>query len=111
MESDQKIQLQYSAKAAGIANFWKKMIGESRGIKRLDAIAKKQAFEHDFEQWAQSNPETKAKYSPLLPAFSTAVGLLTGSYSLGWHKMPPAVMALHDHMYTSFVGSCGHCIQ
>jgi len=69
MESDRLIRIQYSAKAAGISNYWKKMIGESRGIKRLDGIEKKQAFEQDFHQWLQSNPEANAKYGQLLPAF------------------------------------------
>ena len=69
MESDRLIRIQYSAKAAGIANFWKKMIGESRGIKRLDGIEKKQEFEKTFQQWAQSDATKNNKYGQLLPAF------------------------------------------
>lgn len=69
MESDKLTRIQYSAKAAGISNTWKKMIGESRGIKRLDGIEKKQEFEKTFQEWTQSNTETNAKYGELLPAF------------------------------------------
>ena len=72
MDNDKLTRIQYSAKAAGIANTWKKMIGETRGIKRLDGIEKKQDFEKDFQQWAESNPGTNAKYGELLPAFSKA---------------------------------------
>jgi len=72
MENDRLTRIQYSAKAAGIANFWKKMIGESRGIKRLDGIEKKQDFEKTFQQWAQSDAVTNAKYGQLLPAFGNA---------------------------------------
>jgi len=72
MESDRLIRIQYSAKAAGIANFWKKMIGESRGIKRLDGIEKKQEFEKTFQQWAQSDATINDKYGQLLPAFGNA---------------------------------------
>jgi len=72
MESDRLTRIQYSAKAAGIANYWKKMIGESRGINRLDGIEKKQVFEQSFQQWATSKPETNAKYGQLLPAFDKA---------------------------------------
>jgi hypothetical protein len=72
MESDKLTRIQYSAKAAGIANTWKKMIGETRGIKRLDGIEKKQEFETNFQQWAQSKPGTSLKYGQLLPAFSLA---------------------------------------
>jgi hypothetical protein len=74
MESDRLIRIQYSAKAAGIANFWKKMIGESRGIKRLDGIEKKQEFEKTFQQWAQSDAAKNNKYGQLLPAFGNAYG-------------------------------------
>lgn len=38
---------------------------------------------------------------PLLPAFSTDTGLLPGSYPFVRDKIPPAVMALLDHMHTS----------
>jgi hypothetical protein len=72
MERDRLTRIQYSAKAAGIANSWKKMIGESRGIKLLDGIEKKQAFEISFQKWVQSNPELNAKYGHLLPAFGKA---------------------------------------
>ena len=71
MDGDRLTRIQYSAKAASIANYWKKMIGETRGIKRLDAIEKKQAFERDFQKWAQSNTEKNAKYGQLLPSFGT----------------------------------------
>lgn len=70
MESDKLIRIQYSAKAAGIANYWKKMIGETRGIKRLDGIEKKQEFEKNFTQWAESDAAINAKYGDLLPQFS-----------------------------------------
>jgi hypothetical protein len=74
MENDRLTRIQYSAKAAGIANYWKKMIGETRGVKRMDAIAKKQAFELDFQRWAQSDATTNVKYGSLLPAFATIYG-------------------------------------
>jgi hypothetical protein len=71
MEQDRLVRIQYSAKAAGIANFWKKMIGESRGIKRLDAVDKKQAFEQEFSQWAAADPYREAAYGKLLPAYNS----------------------------------------
>ena len=75
MEGDKLTRIQYSAKAAGISNSWKKMIGESRGIKLLDGVEKKQQFETTFQQWAQSNPETNAKYGQVLPAFNKIYGV------------------------------------
>jgi hypothetical protein len=72
MESDQLTRIQYTAKVKGISNSWKKMIGESRGIKRLDGIGQKQVFEKEFEKWVRSDPGTKARYGQLMPAFAKA---------------------------------------
>ncbi len=74
MENDRLTRIQYTAKLKGISNSWKKMIGESRGIKRLDGIVKKQNFETDFEKWVVSDPRIKAKYGELIPAFNKAYG-------------------------------------
>lgn len=41
MQADPQIRIQYASKDAGVANGWKKMIGESNGVRRLDAINKK----------------------------------------------------------------------
>ncbi len=72
MEEDRLVRIQYSAKANGIANYWKKMIGESGGIRRIDAVAKKEQSEQVFQVWADSTPERKARYGGILPAFKSA---------------------------------------
>jgi len=46
-----------------------------------------------------------------LSTFSTAAGLLSGSYPFVRDKISPAIPTSLDHMYTSSVISCGHCIQ
>ena len=69
INQDDLVRLQYSAKSAGVANYWKKMIGENRGINKLDALNKKREFENKFQKWANSNPELKKKYGSLLTAF------------------------------------------
>jgi hypothetical protein len=66
MNSDPLIRIQYSAKAANVANGWKKWIGEIRGLKRLDAITKKQDFEKDFQNWTNSDYNLKLKYGEIL---------------------------------------------
>ncbi len=67
--NDPKVRIQYASKDARVANYWKKMIGESAGIKRLNGIEKKDAYEKEFQQWTESSPELKEKYGQLLPAF------------------------------------------
>lgn len=48
MRKDQAIKIQYAAKYASIANYWKKWIGETLGLKKTNAVAIKKAFEKDF---------------------------------------------------------------
>ncbi len=69
---DPKVRIQYASKDARVANYWKKMIGESGGIERLNGIEKKQAYEAKFNNWANSSEELKAKYGNLIGAFETA---------------------------------------
>ncbi|MEI6435008.1 MAG: S46 family peptidase [Bacteroidota bacterium] len=72
MDESPLVRIQYMAKVNGIANYWKKMIGESRGIRRFDAIAKKEVAEHQFQLQADSNERWKVNYSGLQDAFKTA---------------------------------------
>ncbi len=77
MNQSDLVRIQYSAKHAGVANYWKKMIGENRGIKRLDAISKKQQLEQGFMQWASTTPERNARYGRIIPEFETLYNRLT----------------------------------
>lgn len=71
MAGDAKIRIQYASKAAGLSNAWKKWQGETRGLKRLDAVGRKQREELLFEEWVGTNEERKKKYGHLLADFST----------------------------------------
>ena len=48
MHKNDTIKLQYTAKYARIANYWKKWIGESQGINKTHAVDKKRQFEKYF---------------------------------------------------------------
>ncbi|MDX8339878.1 S46 family peptidase [Draconibacterium sp. IB214405] len=69
MESDPKIRIQYAAKYQSISNSWKKWQGEIKGLKRLDAINKKLAYEEEFKKWAQQNNTWDNKYEDVFVAF------------------------------------------
>ena len=72
--TDPKVRIQYASKDARVANYWKKMIGESGGIKRMNGIEKKQEFESKFSQWTSTN---NRKYADLLPMFKYTYDELT----------------------------------
>ncbi|MEO8515993.1 MAG: S46 family peptidase [Flavobacterium sp.] len=50
MRKDNAIKIQYASKYASVANYWKKWIGESQGLKKSNAVGLKQDFEKDFQQ-------------------------------------------------------------
>ncbi|MDD3742916.1 MAG: S46 family peptidase [Lentimicrobiaceae bacterium] len=68
------VRIQYAAKHASVANYWKKMIGENRGIQKLDAINKKQELENGFKSWAASDAGREKMYGGILPAFDELYG-------------------------------------
>ena len=49
MRKDNAIKIQYASKYAGVANYWKKWIGETKGLKKSNAIGIKQDFEKEFQ--------------------------------------------------------------
>jgi hypothetical protein len=67
MTADPKVRIQYASKYAGVANYWKKWLGETKGLSRFDAVEKKVAFERDFQAWAGSKGTA---YAGILPAYS-----------------------------------------
>jgi hypothetical protein len=78
MNESKLVRLQYTSKHQGIANGWKKMMGETLGIKKTEAIVKKVTYEKQFQHWADSvsNFQRSASGSPhtsfssLLPDFA-----------------------------------------
>ena len=52
MAQSQAVRIQYSSKAASVSNAWKKWQGEEKGIRKMNTVAAKQAYEEAFSRWA-----------------------------------------------------------
>ena len=52
MDQSQAVRIAYSSKYASVANAWKKWQGEEKGLKKLNTVAAKQAYERRFGEWA-----------------------------------------------------------
>ncbi len=65
MRSNEKTKIQYAAKYAGIANAWKKWIGESEGVKLTKGLERKSREDAEFQKRVNSNPEWSV-YSNLI---------------------------------------------
>jgi len=72
---DPKVRIQYASKDARVANYWKKMIGERGGVKRMKGIEAKQNFEKGFTEWAASSGNNQ--YTTILPEFEKLYKELT----------------------------------
>lgn len=70
MRKDPAIKIQYASKYAGVANYWKKWMGETKGLKKANALAAKQKFEADFTQKVVKAGK-QAEYGTILSEFKT----------------------------------------
>ena len=68
MRKDNAIKIQYASKYAGIANAWKKWIGETQGLKKSLAVDKKLKEEKIFQEKV-TKAGKQAEYGNLLSEF------------------------------------------
>ncbi len=71
MRSRPEARIQYASKQAGIANSWKKWIGESQGVKSTGGLEKKHALEKEFTSRVNKKKDWKKAYGDLLPQMNT----------------------------------------
>ncbi|MEM9983483.1 MAG: S46 family peptidase [Bacteroidota bacterium] len=79
MRANDTIRLMYASKA-GISNGYKKWQGQSRGLTRNQTLVSKQAYEAEFTQRINANPDWKAAYGGLLPQFEELYQKMAGPY-------------------------------
>ena len=69
MRKDNAIKIQYASKYAAVANYWKKWIGETKGLKKSNAISVKQKFEASFEEKVIKDGK-QAEYGNIISDFN-----------------------------------------
>jgi hypothetical protein len=78
MENDMKrndtIRLMYASRYAGVANYYKKWGGEMLGLKKSNAVEKKQEFEKQFLNSISGDASKTEKYKNLLSQFKKTYG-------------------------------------
>ena len=101
MNADHATRIQYAAKYAQTANYWKYFIGQSKGLKRLHVYDKKKEIEDQYQKWADATPERKAKYGDALKMI--ADGYTAGQpYAKPLTYMNEAVFQGAENVYYSF---------
>lgn len=75
MRADEEVRIQYASKQSGIANSWKKWIGENQGVKSTGGIAAKKAYEAEFTERVMGRRKYRKAYGDLLPEFERLYAL------------------------------------
>ena len=70
MNIDSLIRIKYAAKYDSMSNYWKYSIGQNKGIKDLDVVAKKMKQEEDLTKWIHADSARIAKYGWILDTLS-----------------------------------------
>ncbi len=93
MNSNAEVRIKYAAKAASMANSWKKWIGENRGLSKMNALDKKRGLEKDFMAWVNESDERKSEYGNVLTKYKEL-----------YNKITPYELAV-TYFYETILGS------
>jgi hypothetical protein len=66
MRRSDEITINYAPKQARIANAWKKWIGQIDGLKRGNALEKKNDYESNYTETAKGNPEWNKQFGQIV---------------------------------------------
>ncbi|WP_282629034.1 S46 family peptidase [Empedobacter sedimenti] len=69
MEQNQKVNIDYASKYAGVANYWKNRDGMIEALKLHGTVAKKTKEEEKFNKWAQKSAN-KAEYGNVVSSLN-----------------------------------------
>lgn len=72
MDKDQAVRIKYASKYAGIANYWKYYIGQTKQLKKNKVVDKKLTIEKEFVEWVNKDPKRVEKYGKVLENISKA---------------------------------------
>jgi hypothetical protein len=101
MDSDPKTRIQYAAKYAQTANYWKYFIGQTKGLKLHKVYDRRKQLENDFMQWVNQNPARKETYSSIFADIETGYKEMEQSAKLIKY-LEEAVFQGPEFIYFSF---------
>ncbi len=106
MVTNDTVRIKYASKHAGVANGWKKWIGERNGLIRLKTVEEKQTLEQQFAEWVSQSPDRKEKYGHIIPRFAelyAQYSALNNASILGWEAFRSVEMLRFAGYFSSFV--------
>ncbi|MFH0867436.1 MAG: S46 family peptidase [Bacteroidota bacterium] len=91
MKASDEVKIQYAAKYATIANYYKYYIGQSDQLQKLGIYDKKVAIEKAFTEWYSSDASLKQKYSDALSEIEKAYNNI-GKYTVPYIYYKEAII-------------------
>lgn len=91
MDVNKTTRIAYSENYAGLSNYWKNVIGQTKMLRKNHVMLKKQELEADFTKWVNDNSMRKERYGEVLPELNV------GYEKLGEVSIP--------FFYSRFAGS------
>ena len=70
MRADKTVMIQYTSKVANLANAWKKLDGERRGLAAKHVVEKKRERERLMREWIAADTLRQAKYGTLFDDYA-----------------------------------------
>ncbi len=101
MDADKKTKIQYAAKYAQTANYWKYYIGQSKGLTRMNVYEKKIALENDFAKWVAEDTTRMKIYEEALPLIDSAYNI-NSEIAINRTYLNEAIFMGAEVMYFSF---------
>lgn len=92
-------KLKYASKYAGVSNYWKNFMGQTRGLKRLNIADRKKAEETAFNKWANETPERKAMYGNVISLYEEGFNSLHKSKMSQVYIVEEAVIGIEALLY------------
>ncbi len=73
MDKDPEIKIQYAAKYAQSANYWKYSEGQNLGLKRLKVVKRRKKLQKKLWRWIKKDKQRKEKYKDMFDIIENAV--------------------------------------
>ncbi len=100
MSMNEANKLMYASKYAGVSNYWKNFMGQTRGLKRLDIASRKKSEEQAFKKWANADPKRKATYGNVIDLYEEGFKTLNQYKMSQVYLVEEAIIGIEGLLYS-----------
>ncbi|MEZ4843563.1 MAG: S46 family peptidase [Bacteroidia bacterium] len=98
MAMNETNKLAYASKYAGVSNYWKNFMGQTRGLKRLNIADRKAEEEARFEQWVKADKDRTAMYGDVIDMYKQGYEI-QNKYRLSYVYLTEAIFGIESFSY------------